>query len=555
MAYKKIRQENIYEISSADDLLDLAVSNVITISEDTKLNFITTSPIVTSVRFEIVSGELFMESSVGPVLYYYVGGGTLFSTTGASTSDAALDVNEVNFFGNGTGTLISWDSVGIVEFDNSAFVSWLSLGSIIGSQFATFRNIPVLGFGTGIDLDVQNLFVFTFGAAPGSPTVGKPLITFKSKSTSAGAAQITNTGRYNTDPYIFIDPSTIDGIGINITLSTFFGSDDIFDTTGNTGTFTSVSAVSSSDTITSVTDNSGVARFNFTGSPPVVYVGEEITISGFVTNTTYNGTFIITATDGTSYFECREGYTNVAYTGTEASVGSFSANSVTITSNAHGLSDGDTLTIDCDGATDYDGGYTIYNALTNTFQINATYTATQTGSWSTKGLDQTDPRVLAFFNPGHVDSKYLLGSYVNANTTNSGTIVNGTYKDCVFGTSGSALNAGENNERWKLIDDVSGTFEYIGNEPFSGLLSYDFTAYSSGGNEDFKFKWVKDSGSGFTDLDDPVESLLDIGADSSSVSKTQHLNVVKGDQIKPQVTRVAGTSTVVISYATINAQQ
>lgn len=32
-----------------------------------------------------------------------------------------------------------------------------------------------------------------------------------------------------------------------------------------------------------------------------------------------------------------------------------------------------------------------------------------------------------------------------------------------------------NLERWKLADAATGTFEYIGNEPFDGYLSADFT--------------------------------------------------------------------------------
>lgn len=54
-------------------------------------------------------------------------------------------------------------------------------------------------------------------------------------------------------------------------------------------------------TISSVTDNAGVARFNFTPGPTLV--GEQIVvISGFTPNTDYNGTFIVTLV-GTGIFE------------------------------------------------------------------------------------------------------------------------------------------------------------------------------------------------------------------------------------------------------------
>jgi len=56
--------------------------------------------------------------------------------------------------------------------------------------------------------------------------------------------------------------------------------------------------------ITSVTNSSGVARFNFTAIPNVLLaIGQSVTLSGYVNNTDYNATGLITATDTTSFFE------------------------------------------------------------------------------------------------------------------------------------------------------------------------------------------------------------------------------------------------------------
>lgn len=57
-----------------------------------------------------------------------------------------------------------------------------------------------------------------------------------------------------------------------------------------------------SDAIDSVTDSGGTARFNF-ASGPTLTVGQQVKNSGFVTNTAYNGTHFVTATDGTTYYE------------------------------------------------------------------------------------------------------------------------------------------------------------------------------------------------------------------------------------------------------------
>jgi hypothetical protein len=59
--------------------------------------------------------------------------------------------------------------------------------------------------------------------------------------------------------------------------------------------------VSTDYAITSVTDNGGIARFNFTG--PTLALDDFVIVKDFVVNTAYNGEYYITATDGTTYFE------------------------------------------------------------------------------------------------------------------------------------------------------------------------------------------------------------------------------------------------------------
>ena len=49
--------------------------------------------------------------------------------------------------------------------------------------------------------------------------------------------------------------------------------------------------------------------------------------------------------------------------------------------------------------------------------------------------------------------------------------------------------------------------------------------------------------------------LGDVGSVATSVSKTQPLEVVKGDQIKPLITRNTGTSGITTRYASIEVVQ
>ncbi len=170
-------------------------------------------------------------------------------------------------------------------------------------------------------------------------------------------------------------------------------------------------------------------------------------------------------------------------------------------------------------------------------------------------LDGTDIRVTATGSADFIDSHNIAGAFVNANTTANGAIVNNTFTDMVFGTAGSALIAISTMERWRLTNELNGTFEYFGNEPFDGRVTFDFTIISDAGTEDFRFKFVSDTGSGFADLEDNVEALIDVGPNSKSVSKTYPLMAVAGDLVKPQITRNAGTSVVTTSYATIYCAQ
>jgi len=100
---------------------------------------------------------------------------------------------------------------------------------------------------------------------------------------------------------------------------------------------------------------------------------------------------------------------------------------------------------------------------------------------------------------------------------------------------------------------LNGTFECVSLEPVDGPLTFDFTLLSSGGSVDFRFKWEIDTGSGFEDLPDAVESLVDVGNDAQSITKTFPLAANKGDKIRPQITRNSGTSTITVTYATIYA--
>ena len=534
-------------IYTATDLTDLATANVITITAATTIRFM--AAITSTVEFVIEStGSLSIESEGILGSYSWGGTGTLFSGEGTVITGDFFAMTSTS-----TGTLfdMTLGSFGSVQMGRGRIDGFDNLGTIRNSTF-TLDTVFFTNWGDGLTLTNMSLInARLLTCALGSTT--NTLVTIADDKIITALIepvyrfQNSTFSLLGTSYALRIDPDVNSDVLVSIVNGKVSGGGGLYNTVGSTGTFTAVAdATVSATAITSVTDSSGVARFNFSG--PTLFVGQEVVISTFVTNTSYNATGIITAT-GAGYFEIAD----IAFGSTET--GSFLSNSVTLTDTATTLADGNTLCLDTDSATDYDGGAVVYNKQTNSVQVNRTYTVTKTGTWDTGGLDQTDPRVVAVEQREQPDSHYIIAAHVNNNTTANGAIVNNTFTDMVFGTAGSALNADSTIERWKLIDDVNGTFEYTGTEPYDGSLGFDFTVVSSGGDQEFRFAWQIDTGSGFGDLPDHIEALAEIGSTAASISKSFPLRANRGDKIKPEITRNSGSSGITCSYATILGMQ
>lgn len=535
-------------IYTATDLTDLATANVITITGSTTLIF--RAAVASTVEFVIESGgALFIGTEGVGGAYAWGGTGTLFSGVGFVVIGDLFPLVSTS-----TGTLfdMTLESFASIQLGATRIDGFDDLGTI-ENRTLTMDTTFFTNWGVGLTLKNMGRVNSTdITAVLGSSTETFLNITYDKIVTPFVSPKFTFSnsvfGLVGTSCAMRIDPNINSDTLISIVNGKVENGGGLYNTTGTTGTFTAVAdATVSATAITSVTDSSGVARFNFSVGP-TVFVGQEVVISTFVTNTDYNATGIITAT-GAGYFEISD----IAFGSDET--GSFLSNSITVTDTSTTLSDGDTLLLDTTSATDYDGGSVVYNQLTNTFQVNMGYTETKTGTWDTGGIDQTDPRVVAVEQRELPDSHYILAGHVNNNTTANGAIVNNTFTDMVFGTAGSALAADSVMERWKLIDDVNGTFEYTGTEPYAGSLTFNFTVVSSGGAQEFRIAWQIDTGSGFGDLPDHIEALADVGSTASSISKGFPLRANRGDKIKPEITRNAGTSGITCSYATILGMQ
>jgi len=556
---RSVNPPTVVEINTLEDLEALATADVITVTGVLVLKFRTA--VTTPIRY-VNSGtaaDLKLIDDAETSTYVYTGTDPFF--TAAAGGD--IDIQNMEFVAATPGTVL-FDYKGILNGLVVDFISISGFSTFINFDLGTIARLP-----TGIDgpavvidnlvwanstagliLDTCSDIVITSGTwVQTGAGVGGPVYDIRNSSQRTSDVTINRvTGNLAAgETLVRFDPAT-QGFGRNIVRANIINTTagvGLFDTSGTTGTFTAVADNSIGATaITSVTDNGGVAVFNHAGTSPLL--GSTVTISGFTTNTDYNQTGIVTLTTATTF------EVDFIAFGTDET-GSYLVDGVTVTSTSHGLSAATALTLDTTAATDYDGGFLIYNVQTNSFDVAAVFTVTQAGTFSTEGLDQSNPFVLASDNPDSIASHYIATAFVNDNSTANGAIVNNTFTAMVFGTGGSALIEGTTIERWKLIDDVAGIFEYTGNEPFDDAIEFDFTVSSSGGTVDFRFKWEIDTGSGFGDLPDPVEALVAVGSDAQSITKKFPLAAVKGDQIRPRITRNSGTSGITTSYATIYA--
>lgn len=473
----------VIPIDSQADWDALSTTSVITISTDTSL--LVRSPITTNKRINIVGNIDFSLladkfASVGGIKY--TGAGDFITANGV----AFLRIHGINRLdGDGTGTLLNIQNGTIfVEISSCGVFNWADLGTM--TDCAQFR-VPTAGFffsGAGFKLNGVGRTFLKEMAGANIVSIAGPFFTLNNTvNTPVIAATVSeNTITLKSDEsLVSIDPDMGDDSRIIVNGVILLGDGALFDSTGVNGAITVIADAAISATfVTSVTDSSGIARFNFTG--PTVYVGQEVENSTF-TETTYNGTHIIVATDGTTYYE-----TVVAHV--SADTGSFLSNSITVTSTSHGQSNGQSMLIT--DTQEYNGGASIYNALTNTFQINRSFVVTETGNWDTASLDHEDPRVNSTANPG----------FVNSSTTVEASFDDSGAPTTITVPAAGALAIVENTNAWAanfidrlLLEPSTGVLKYVGLEDV--ILKLDALSIidpvSGGGTDQLTNQFYKES--------------------------------------------------------------
>lgn len=505
-----------FEIFEASDLDKIDAGDVITV-DGTDLVITLMADITSVKRFNVINGSrLTIRFAAGFVTWTYSGTDTFL--TGV---DSGFELDDGILVGTSSGTLFDITGGNLVSVNEMSIQFWGSYGTINGSAFVLMgTNGFFVGDNATLSLiDNAVTSINNIGIASATPVTGA-IIRVSGDRTQFFDWSTTNVLLQSGESFIRFDPFMPNLSGTVDKVRAIGG--ELFDTTaGSTGTFTVVADASiGPQSISVVSDAGGIASFNFTPGP-VVFVGQEITISGYVTNTAYNGTFIISDA-GVGVFEIAE----IPF-GTDEASGSFTGDSITLTDTATTLSNGDTLVIDCDENTDYDGGAVVYNKQTNSFEISRTFTSTQTGSWDTAGIDQTDPRVLANNNPGHIDSKSIAFTDQNGHTTLN-NIVDGAYIRLEY----NGLIERPSTERFKLISTF-GVWEYTGNEPFEGLLTATIFAMKTGATANYRFT-LGINGATPNFANSPYTP-MEVKTSKIGVTMLSPLSLVKGDTFEINV--------------------
>jgi len=467
------------EIHNLDDLEDLATAGTINITTNTTL--VVKAAITTSSVFNVTTGDLnIVGSNIAGVGLTYSGTGTFFTVNG----DVNLRIKEsCSITASSTGTFVDYTAntpnTGVI-IDNCTLSGW-KLGKLRGGGAVFSGNAAFVLYTEPLTLenshvDANDLILFAGtrafefvwnGPNPSEafPTVFNNLNGF----TMFGAP-------------VRIDPLVLSGANYQFNvISTGSSAIKIFDTTGgSTGAFTAVANASITATVvTSVTDTGGSATFNHGGTSPLV--GATVTISGYTTNTAYNSNFIV-STSLASSFTVQDGYGTDLSFGTGESGGSFVSAGVLVTATAHGLSANQTLRLDTTLSTDYDGGFRIYNVMTNSFNVAATFAATEAGTWDTSGIDESFSEILVTGALINKDSKNQGFGTVNANASST-SITDGTYVAAnVTGFSEDAVTEG-----FKLINSTNGIIELTALKDFSGFISGSLSALKTGSTSNYRF--------------------------------------------------------------------
>ncbi len=498
------------EVYSLDDLPD-AVSGVITLPTG---KYIYKNSITFSDRLESESG-----ASVIHEIDDFIN--TTLTYTGSDTFITGNTTTFLNFMRiviTGANATFLDITDGTLNFENSIVTfggtGTQSIGTLSDTTSILLRSNQIQNYNVGLIMTNCTLVAIqamsTASDFTGSTTV------YDIDSSTVIIVSINNIAFIGPSESIFnFDPT----ITANIEINGFIHSTGLgeFYKSGTIGDITSFADTSlSSVSVTSVTDDSGDAVFT-TGTVHSLELNDVVDHTGF-TESTYNDTGLVVTeiTSATQY--------KVAITYVATDTGTVQNKRTTLTCATHGLTTDTTILIK--DTTNYNGGFTIKNPLTDTFEIQIPFVSDDaTGSFNSGSLDQTSTNVNAHANTNTPDSATIAFGTVNGNTTAT-TVTNGTY--AAIDVTG--FEQTDITERFQLTNADNAIWTYIGEGDFKGFLTGGLWATKTGSTQNYRFAM---STNGATPIFASVSySPMEVQTDKVGVPLEFEVNLTTGDTIQ-----------------------
>ena len=380
----------------------------LTIPDDTSATIVITESMVLTAPILLGNNtNLNIRADSASIQLTYVGTGALFQDLDPGTSAfRVIKIFNLILASAGTQSLfdITGDPTGVCVLEQSAIVNYASWGTLTTTNFSIISMLSQLNRGglTFIDCPGYNFFNISI---LNNALVPQTYFSFISKTIPCVGAMdnVSITTTVPEDSLVFYDPNSVTGSEYVITNCIIPSTSDFF----QEGTDIA---------ITGVINNVGLAEFTTVGAHSLT-VGDEVNLSGFVTETTYNQTkAIVTLVGSTVAFE-----TGIAYSADDTGI--LEDRPITITAVAnngsgfnhyicsapHGLITGQSVVIsDFVTQTAYNGTAIVTATDTDltgvTFDTDTTFGGTDIGLMDRSSLDSTNLPVISKGNPRQPNS-------------------------------------------------------------------------------------------------------------------------------------------------------
>ncbi len=240
-----------------------------------------------------LNSSLQIFQSTNSAFLTYTGTGALFQNTNPANIVGPLTIRNIQITGDGTNSLFDLVGDNIVEAKDCVFSSFASLGRI-ENPFILFNSVSLVNLVQGLLMvNPSDVSITISNIIQVGPTGMTAFTVFTNAVTNSDFNIIRAASFFTGDSLFFFDPNAPTGSIYTVERSSVTAGDFY--------------QVGPDIAINSVADNGGIAQFTTAVAHDLV-VGKAVVLSGFGVETTYNGTFIVTAIPTTTTFDVDENF-------------------------------------------------------------------------------------------------------------------------------------------------------------------------------------------------------------------------------------------------------